>query len=124
VKVTLDNERVLCAVDDLADRSSRGFLVGEGPWPLSGFLVRKGERIHAYLNRCPHVRHRLNLKPDEFLTSDRTLIVCGSHGALFDIESGYCISGACLGKSLVSIPIEIAAGHVMLAEGVEPADYE
>ncbi len=83
----LDTERVLCAVDDLAENPCRGFRVGAGDWPLSGFLVRKGDRIRGYVNRCPHAGHPLNLKPDDFLTPDRSLIVCCSHGALFDIDS-------------------------------------
>jgi nitrite reductase/ring-hydroxylating ferredoxin subunit len=121
---TLDTERVLCAVDDLADKPCLGFRVGEGPWPLAGFVVRKGDRIHAYLNRCPHAGHPLDLKPGEFLAPDRSLIVCSSHGALFDIDTGYCVDGPCAGESLVPIPIELVRGYVLLAEGVDPVDYE
>jgi nitrite reductase/ring-hydroxylating ferredoxin subunit len=120
----LDTERVLCALDELAEKPCRGFRVGEGPWPLSGFLVRRGNRIRAYLNRCPHAAHPLNLKPHEFLTPDHSLIVCCSHGALFEIETGYCVDGPCAGESLVNIPIEFIGGHVLLADGVDPADYE
>ena len=120
----IDTERVLCAVDDLAERPCRGFLVGEGPWPLSGFLVRKGDRVRGYLNRCPHARHPLNLKPNAFLTPDHSLIVCSSHGALFDMDSGYCVDGPCAGQSLTPIAVEVVAGHVLLGAGVDPADYE
>jgi nitrite reductase/ring-hydroxylating ferredoxin subunit len=120
----LDTERVLCALDDLAEHPCRGFRVGEGAWPLSGFLVRKGDRIRGYLNRCPHAGHPLNLKPDDFLTPDRSLIVCCSHGALFDLDSGYCIDGPCAGESLVPVPVEVVDGWVLLAEGVDPVDYE
>ncbi len=121
---TIDTERVLCALDDLADRPCRAFKVGEGAWPLSGFLVRKGDRVHAYLNRCPHAGHPLNIRPDEFLSPDHSLIVCCSHGALFDMDTGFCIDGPCAGESLTRIPIEILAGYVLLGEGVVPADYE
>lgn len=124
MKGVLDTERVLCALDDLAAHPCKGFRVGVGPWPLSGFLVRKGDRIRAYLNRCPHAGHPLNLKPDDFLTPDRSLIVCCSHGALFEMETGYCVDGPCAGASLTRIPVETVAGFVLLADGVEPADYE
>jgi len=120
----IDTERVLCRLDDLADRPCRGFRVGDGPWPLSGFLVRKGNAVHAYLNRCPHARHPLNIRPDEFLTPDRSLIVCCSHGALFELDTGYCVDGPCAGDSLTRIPVELLSGYVLLAEGVEPSDYE
>ena len=120
----LDTERVLCAVDDLAKQPCRGFRVGDGPWPLSGFLVRRGRYIRAYLNRCPHAGHQLNLKPHQFLTPDQSLIVCCSHGALFDMDTGYCVDGPCAGESLVPIPIEIIGGHVLLGADVNPADFE
>jgi nitrite reductase/ring-hydroxylating ferredoxin subunit len=122
--LTLDTERVLCAVDDLAETPCRGFRVGDGPWPLSGFVVRKGNTIRAYLNRCPHAGHPLDLKPDQFLAPDHSLIVCSSHGALFEIDTGYCLDGPCAGESLVSIPVELVSGHVLLADGVNPGDYE
>ena len=121
---TIDTERVLCALDDLAEHPSRGFRVGEGPWPLAGLLVRKGNRVRAYLNRCPHAGHPLNLKPHDFLTPDRSLVVCCSHGALFDMDTGYCVDGPCAGESLVPIPIEIVGGHVLLGADVDPVDFE
>lgn len=121
---TLDTERVLCAVDDLAETPCLGFRVGEGPWPLAGFVVRKGNAIRAYQNRCPHAGHPLDLKPGQFLTPDHSLLVCSSHGALFEIDTGYCVDGPCAGESLLSIPIELVGGHVLLAEGVNPVDYE
>lgn len=120
----LDTERALCALDELATNRCRAFRVGEGAWPLSGFLVRKGDAVRGYLNRCPHAGHPLNLRPDDFLTPDGSLIVCCSHGALFDIDTGYCIDGPCAGQSLVPIPLEVEGGWVLLGEGVRPADYE
>ena len=124
VPATIDTERVLCAVEDLAEKRCRAFKLGEGPWPLSGFVVRKGSALRAYQNRCPHAGHPLNLRPDCFLTPDGSLIVCSSHGALFEIDTGYCVDGPCAGASLVPIPVQVMAGHVMLAPGVDPAEFE
>ncbi len=121
---TIDTGRVICALDELAGRPCRAFTVGGGPWPLSGFVVRRGDRVHAYRNRCPHAGHPLNLKPHDFLTPDGSLIVCCSHGALFEIATGRCVDGPCAGQSLEALPVEVIAGHVFLGEGVDPADYE
>src|SRR5262245_36011691 len=96
----LDVERVLCALGDIPDGSSRGFTLGEGDWPLRGFLVRDGGRVWGYVNRCPHAGHPLNLQPNQFLTHDASLIVCCSHGALFEKSTGYCVAGPCAGQSL------------------------
>lgn len=121
---TLDTERVICAVDDLAELPCKGFRIGEGPWPLNGFVVRHGNAIHAYLNKCPHAGHPLNLRPDAFLTPDRSMLVCSSHGALFELATGYCVDGPCSGESLVRLPVEVVHGYVLLGEGVDAADFE
>ena len=121
---TIDTGRVICALDDLAERPSRAFTIGGGSWPLSGLVVRKGDRVHAYRNRCPHAGHPLNLRPHDFLTPDRSLIVCCSHGALFEIATGYCVDGPCSGQSLEALPVEVLAGHVLLGPDVDPAGFE
>jgi nitrite reductase/ring-hydroxylating ferredoxin subunit len=105
---------VLCRIVDLPDPGSRAFSVGEGDWPLRGFLVRKGEHVFAYVNRCPHAGHPLNMRPDEFLAPDKSLILCNSHGAMFDIASGACVDGPCAGRALARIPLRIDAGMVFL----------
>jgi nitrite reductase/ring-hydroxylating ferredoxin subunit len=115
----IDLSRVLCRVRDLANPGARAFTVGTGDWPLRGFLARRGDAVQAFINVCPHQGHPLNLQPDAFLTPDRTLILCSSHGALFEIETGLCVGGPCIGRSLKRIPIVIEAGLVLLGDGAE-----
>jgi nitrite reductase/ring-hydroxylating ferredoxin subunit len=51
------------------------------------------------------------------LNANRDRIVCASHGAEFEIETGRCVLGAALGKSLSPAPIEVsAAGEVYLSQ--------
>ncbi len=117
--IEIDLSRVLCRLADLADPGARSFSAGGGEWPLRGFLVRKGNSVVAYINHCPHQGHPLNLRPDAFLTPDRSLILCSSHGALFEIATGLCVGGPCAGQTLMQIPILIEAGLVMLGDGAE-----
>jgi nitrite reductase/ring-hydroxylating ferredoxin subunit len=124
VSETFDLERVICPLSDLADPGSRAFTVGTGPWPVRGVLVRQRDAVHAYVNRCPHAGHPLNLRPHEFLTPDRSLIVCNSHGALFEIATGYCVDGPCAGARLRRIPVEVRAGYVLLGAAVRIEAYE
>jgi len=44
------------------------------------------------------------------------LIQCSTHGALFNIESGECLQGPCLGQSLQSIDYEIKEGNIYINE--------
>jgi nitrite reductase/ring-hydroxylating ferredoxin subunit len=106
----------LCALDQLADPGAIELSWGDGDWPLSLFVVRRGEAVYGFLNRCPHAGHELNMKPDEFLTRDGELIMCRSHGARFRIEDGLCVLGPCPGAYLQAFAVELADGFVVAAE--------
>jgi len=116
---TIDLERVVCCVSEIGAHGARAFTLGGGDWPLRGFVVRVGEGVRGYLNRCPHAGHPLNLFPDRFLTADGALILCCSHGALFEKASGYCVAGPCAGRSLTPIALEVRCGFVMVADSVD-----
>ena len=115
----IDVTRVLGSMAELEATGAKGFSIGEGDWPLRGFLVRTSKGVAAYVNNCPHAGHPLNFKPDRFLTPDRALILCASHGALFTRDDGLCIAGPCPGQSLTRIPVEVVGQHVMLAPDVD-----
>jgi nitrite reductase/ring-hydroxylating ferredoxin subunit len=115
----LDIARVLCSLAELEQTGSRGFSVGEGDWPLRGFVVSTLKGVAAYVNYCPHAGHPLNIRPDRFLTPDRNLILCCSHGALFARDDGICVAGPCQGQKLTPIPVELNSGYVLLADGVD-----
>jgi nitrite reductase/ring-hydroxylating ferredoxin subunit len=117
----IDLTRALCRLEDVPDGGCREFAVGEGDWPLRGFLVRERQEVFAYVNRCPHAGHPLNLRPDRFLTPDGTLVVCASHGAVFEKRTGYCVAGPCAGRALARLPVRVWGGVVLL-ERAPPDD--
>jgi nitrite reductase/ring-hydroxylating ferredoxin subunit len=110
---------VLAHLTDLPDGATRGFDLTEDDWPLRGFLVRVGDAVHAYVNRCPHAGRPLNFMPDRFLAPDGELIQCVAHGALFEKDTGLCIAGPCVDESLRRIAVRISGGEVQLAEDVD-----
>ena len=121
----VDLARVICPLHELADPGAKGFRMGEGDWPLRGFVVRRGGNVHAYVNHCPHAGFPLNWSPDAFLAPDAPLILCAMHGALFEIETGLCLSGPCDGLQVRALAVRVVRGYVMLDDGVpleEPAD--
>ena len=117
----IDVERVVCRLDDLGEGGARGFSICAGDWPLRGFVVRIKDQVRGFVNSCPHARHPLNFKPHQFLTGDGALILCASHGALFEKLTGYCVAGPCAGQSLRTVPLEVADGYVMLAHDTDTA---
>lgn len=96
----------------LADSAAREFSVGEGDWPLRGFVVHHEGQWRAYVNRCPHARLPLNFRPDEFFASHASLLQCTVHGALFEPLTGRCVQGPCAGQSLISLSVQIHDGKV------------
>ncbi len=100
------------ALADIADPGCREFSVGDGDWPFRGFVVRKGDDVYAYQNYCVHVGHPLNWAPDSFLTKDRTAIICASHGAVYEIDSGLCVAGPCKGKTLRHVDVAVRDGEI------------
>ena len=106
---------LLCRIEDIEDGNTKGFVLGEGDWPLRGLLVREGAAVHGFVNHCPHAGHRLNFHPDRFLTPDGQLILCLSDGAVFDKRSGACVMGPCVGESLKKVPVLVQDGEVRTA---------
>jgi nitrite reductase/ring-hydroxylating ferredoxin subunit len=99
-------------LDELDDPGCREFEIGEGDWPFRGFVVRKGEQVFAYQNFCAHVGHPLNWSPDKFLTRDQSAIICASHGATYEIETGRCFAGPGSGRALRSVDLAIRDGVI------------
>ena len=106
---------LLCRLEDIVDGNTKGFVLGDGDWPLRGLLVREGAVVRGFVNHCPHAGHRLNFHPDRFLTPDGQMILCLSHGAVFDKRSGACVMGPCVGESLKPVPVLVQDGEVRTA---------
>jgi len=82
----------------------------------SAFVVRHAGVARAYLNRCAHKFVELDWEPGEFFDSDRQYLVCATHGALYEPDSGYCVAGPCRGARLIPVAVREADGGVWLAE--------
>lgn len=105
--------RALCQLTDIPDFEARAFAYRD---ELSLIVVRRGLRAYAYLNRCPHAFVPLEWQADRFMSLDGTRLQCSTHGALFEIDTGFCSWGPCQGRSLSSLPIRIENGMVYLDE--------
>jgi len=104
----------VCNIDELTNPGSKEFRIGDGDWPFKGFVVRLGDKVFAYQNYCMHVGHPLNWQPDRFLTKDSQQIICASHGAVYEIETGVCVSGPCPGAKLRAVDVEVRDGVVVV----------
>lgn len=112
----------VCRPEAVPEGGSRGFSVAveEGGFEL--FIVRRSDRLYAYLNCCPHTGGPLDWVPDQFLNLDGDCIQCATHDALFRIEDGYCIAGPCRGRSLTAITLRVDADGVKVLPPSRAAD--
>ena len=107
-------QRLICQGSDLVD-SGDGlrFELNCGGVPTQAFAVRFQGRVYAYLNRCGHMPMELDWIQGKFFDGEGLLLVCSTHGALYEPDSGRCLGGPCA-NGLVSIDVEEIDGMVYL----------
>ena len=107
-------ERLICASQMLSD-SGDGvrFEVWRDGESVPAFAVRYDGKVHAYLNRCVHMRIELDWKPGRFFDSEGLLLVCSVHGAVYAPDTGTCLGGPCAG-ALVRLDVEEREGAVYM----------
>jgi nitrite reductase/ring-hydroxylating ferredoxin subunit len=106
----------LCRAAEVPEGGVRGFRFGSGVALASVLVARKAGALFAYDNVCPHLGTPLDFLPDRFLDHEGTHLLCGTHGARFRIEDGYCVDGPCVGKSLRRLKIAVEAGEIVLVD--------
>ena len=109
----------LCRAEDIAHGRARNFVVQTRSGRFHGFIVRRHELVHGYVDRCPHAGVPLARVLDDYLTPDGSLIACSWHGALFTPDDGLCVGGPCLGQRLAAWPVCVDEGWIKT--GAAPA---
>lgn len=110
----------LCRLADIPDGQARGFTT-DGPADSGTaqrrlLVARRGGRVFAYVNSCPHVGLPLDWQPDRFMSPDGTFLHCATHGARFRVEDGFCVHGPCAGRSLTPVPVALVDGAVVVTD--------
>lgn len=94
----------ICMMEDIPEREARAY---ETPNGDTIFITQRDGMYYAYQNVCPHLQVELEFLENQFLDRDQEYIEYSTHGALFMVETGECISGPCLGQSLEKVEISI-----------------
>lgn len=106
---------VLCRLEEIADPGAKGFRFREGDRLFAGFVVRRGGDVAGFIDNCPHAGGPLALMGDRYLTREKDLILCSTHGALFRPDDGVCVAGPCAGDRLQPWPVALAGDEVVTA---------
>lgn len=118
-----DSDEVRVPVGDLPPGRTRLFEFVRGGWDLTGFVVNHDGDLHAYVNRCPHVPYSLDFGDGSVMTPDRRTIICSSHGARFDPETGRCFAGPVVGRSLERLTHRREGDTLVVTITPEPAGW-
>jgi nitrite reductase/ring-hydroxylating ferredoxin subunit len=102
----------------LARRAENGAII---PFPI--VIARENGKVYAYVNRCPHQGARLDFEPRQFLDPSGRRLMCGKHGAGFEIATGICLDGPCKGERLERVEALIDGEDVCVV-GVNLAEED
>ena len=97
----------VCAADELVDggtgvRLNASYAGGEAVV----FFVRYGGAVYGYLNRCAHVPMELDWVEGQFFESSGLYLMCATHGAIYEPDTGKCVGGPCRGGRLRQVEVE------------------
>jgi nitrite reductase/ring-hydroxylating ferredoxin subunit len=80
----------------------------------SGFLIRYENKVYAYVNQCAHIPIELDWKQGEFFTAEKDLLICATHGAQYQPNTGLCVMGPCKGRSLKPMDVLEENGRIVV----------
>jgi nitrite reductase/ring-hydroxylating ferredoxin subunit len=110
-------ERLICTSAVLVDGGTGvRFEVERAGMPLPAFAVRFDGVVRAYVNECRHQATELDWNPGEFFDAERLYLICATHGALYQPDTGMCIEGPCRGARLIAIAVNEREGGVYCSE--------
>jgi nitrite reductase/ring-hydroxylating ferredoxin subunit len=120
--VPQDISIIVARVSELEPGHTKKFVVSVDGREVECFLVNYEGRLFAYVNRCRHVPMTMDWIDNQFLTEDGRYILCATHGAAYEPETGECIFGPPCGKILDRVPLTIEGDKVLAHRPLEDDD--
>jgi len=93
-----------------------------------GFIMRYTEgpvdALVAYRNWCPHIGTDLDMGTERFYSRNVNRIYCRTHGARFQVITGVCDFGPCVGLHLEAYALRVDGDDVVVtvSKDTESAD--
>ncbi|MCY4148235.1 MAG: Rieske (2Fe-2S) protein [Gammaproteobacteria bacterium] len=79
---------------------------------LSGFVIKRGDQVYAYVNHCPHNGSRLDWVPGELFDESGEHLICATHGAIFEPDTGKCVGGPCINQTLIPMAVKLERNSI------------
>jgi nitrite reductase/ring-hydroxylating ferredoxin subunit len=110
-----ENERVICSSHAVVEREQGlRFALPELGERVTGFVIRYNGLVHAYVNQCAHLSVELDWNEGDFFDLAKNYVICATHGAQYQPETGYCVMGPCKGRSLQAIHVTERSDEILI----------
>lgn len=117
-----DGPVIVARVGEIEPGQTKTFILLVEGREIECFLVNYSGQLFAYINRCRHVPMTMDWIENQFLTEDGRYILCATHGAAYEPETGECIFGPPCGKMLIRVPLTTEGGQIIAHPPIEESD--
>jgi nitrite reductase/ring-hydroxylating ferredoxin subunit len=104
---------VIARVGEVKPGQTKKFVLSLDGREVECFLLNHGGQLFAYVNRCRHVPMTMDWVDNQFLTEDGRYILCATHGAAYEPDTGECIFGPPCGKVLDRVPLTLEEDRII-----------
>ncbi len=107
--------KVVAHRDGIPDGGACFWTAGDGKDTFRLLILRSGDEVFGYLNRCAHFGVPLAQKVEQLVFKSHLSISCNVHYARYGWRDGTCLLGDCAGEGLVPVPLAVENGEVRIA---------
>ena len=107
---------VLARLDDIPDGGVHLLPLDGGANPFPVILLRSGDIVFAYVNRCAHFGVPLASRVEHLYAQPHEHIRCSVHYARYRWQDGLCVQGDCVNEYLLKIPVVVTGGNVVVSD--------
>lgn len=95
----------IATLEEIEEGKTIKFSFKRGERPLEGFVGRFKGKLFAYENTCRHIPISLDYGDNRFFTNKGDALMCQTHGAVYEPDTGLCTRGPCAGASLFPLAV-------------------
>jgi nitrite reductase/ring-hydroxylating ferredoxin subunit len=104
----------IALISEMTFHTTRKFRVRQEGVLHEAFLILYNGRYYAYRNQCRHAGTPLDWTPNQFFDETGDYLLCRTHGAIYQPDTGECAGGPCAGKRLHPIDVAVESGRIIL----------
>jgi nitrite reductase/ring-hydroxylating ferredoxin subunit len=112
--VGTEHEHDVAAVEQLRPGASLTFTLECDGRRIEAFLINHRDTFHAYVNQCRHIPMTLDWVENRFFTDDGKYLLCATHGAFYEPDTGLCVDGPPCGRALYRVPLRVKDGRIVV----------